>query len=103
LDFKLGKAILESIRAHGSPVKFLYEKIIRLQRQAFGDHAAVSGRQMVWLIDQHCQTSGSYEIVYSVEHLAQLEYLGDNELPEFFSSCNGIIDSMRSLGTGRSS
>jgi hypothetical protein len=95
LDFRLGKAILESVRAHGAPVKFSRENILRLQRQAFAANAVVSGRRMVWLIDVRFRTSGSFEMVYSVEHLSKIEYLGDNKLPEFFSSWNKIVESTR--------
>jgi hypothetical protein len=94
LDVKLGVQLIPTIRARND-VKILYDDILLRTRDAVGMGRILKGRQIVWLILDHYKCNSNLELVYTIEHLTGLKWLGDGSMHTFLANWHFIIGSMK--------
>jgi hypothetical protein len=94
LDVKLGVQLVPTIRARND-VKILYDDILLRTREAVGHGRILKGRQIVWLILDHYKCNSNLELVYTIEHLTGLKWLGDGSMHTFLANWHFIIGSMK--------
>jgi hypothetical protein len=64
------------------------------QREADKMNDAVVGRQIIKLVIEYFRTSNSLSIVYSYQNMHDLQWFGDNKIPEFQMEWDRVSDNL---------
>ena len=94
LDVKLGVQLIPTILAK-SEVRILYDDILLKQREAVEKGKVLKGRQIVWLILDYYKCNANLELVYTIEHLTGLQWMGDKQMHTFLANWHFIIGNMK--------
>ena len=91
LDQKLAVAMLPTIKTDNH---ILATKIQSLEEEEINKGRLIKGRQIVWLIFDHLKLNTHMKLLYSLEDLVNLKYLGDNKVHTFMRFWNVFVSKL---------
>jgi hypothetical protein len=93
LDIKLATALVASIKAAPAH-RMLYDEVLAMQQKCTDMWTILKGRHVYFMIIRYYATTESLDLVYSIEHLTKLQWLGDNEIHTFRDTWENILRNM---------
>jgi hypothetical protein len=92
-DIKLGTALVASIKAAPAH-RMLDDEVLAMQLKCTDASTTLKGRQVYFMLLRYYTTTERLDLVYSIEHLSKLSWVGDNEMHTFRDTWDNILCNM---------
>ena len=83
-------ALVASIKAAPAH-RMLYDEVLATQLRCSDISTILKGRQAYFMMLRYYATTESLDLVYSIEHLTRLTWMGDNEMHTFRDTWDNIM------------
>ena len=97
IDVKLASALMTMLQNGGEQAReVLNEARLKMAKGCRGDNPTIlKGRQLLAMVVDSFRSASNTDLVFTIKHLYDLRYPGDNELVMFKSQWNEVLECMR--------